>query len=494
EPPSSLASLRIYRFMQLLSEISKNCFLLFQSELIAYPDPMVRASAVLLIGRAGKNPDLMGRMLLDPDPRVQANAVEALWIFKEDDCKPMLFTAAKSKHHRVAGNAAVGLYRIAEIRSIAMLLEMARHKELLFRLAAIWAMGETGDCRFVHHLTELVRNLAGDERVAALRALARIRCRNLSRVAQPAIHIRVARAANGPGSSRHLVLKLVSASSSDLQTLRSTDFAIWEGSTLVCDYSVSVPNAAVLLVAAFVAPRILSEVDPYRVAIAEGLSRCLALKRPDDVWRLDRYTVEGQATGAAVTRSGAAFFYDDLVLGTGIKTQFGFLSSPELLSKLVVAIGSRERTVADLLTAAERINEALARLSGKRHLFLFLHENSKEWPVSAAALQPLADFVRSERIVLHGFTLESSPQWNGLREVCLALEGGTFTISPVEELPDVVEKLYSELVSSFDIFYNAPGSGYPAGDVRISISSDLGCGEVDFSLASDELHVTERQE
>ena len=494
QAPSPVVSARIYRLMQLLSEISKNCFLLFQSELISYPDPMVRASAVLLIGRAGKNADLMGRMLLDPDPLVQANAVEALWIFKEDACKPMLFTAARSKYHRVAGNAAVGLYRIAEVRSIAMLLEMARNNEPAFRLTAIWAMGDTGDSRFVPMLTEMFRRRAGAERVGSLRALARIRSRTLARSAKPAIEIRIARAETEPGNSRHVVLKLSSSGDAELQTLRPTDFALSEGGTLVCDYSVSVPNASVLLIAGFVTPRILSEVDPYRVAIMNAMSRCVSLKRPEDIWRIERYTVEAQGLGSGTPRNGPAPSYDDLLLGPGLKTQHGFIASPDLLNKLISAIGSRDRTAADLLSGIDRVDEAMAKLSGKRHVFLFLHPDSTEWPVSAARLQLLADFVKNERIVLHAFSLESSSQWNGLREICLATVGGTFTISPVEELASVVEKLYSELVGRFEIFYRVPAASGPAGEGRISVSSDLGCGEITFSLENTALHSTERQE
>lgn len=492
--PSSLVTARIFRLMQLLSEISKNCFLLFQSELISYPDPMVRASAVLLIGRAGKNADLMGRMLLDPDPRVQANAVEALWIFPKDSCKPMLFTAAKSKHHRVAGNAAVGLYRIAEIRSVGLLLEMAQHKEQAFRLTAIWAMGDTGDPRFVPILTEIYRKCVGAERVASLRALSRIRSRSLARNAGPAIEIRIARAETGRGNFRHVVLKLSSARDVELHTLKPTDFAISEGGALVCDYSVSVPNESVLLLAGFVTPRILSEVDPYRVAIMNAIGGCIPLKRPEDIWRIERYTVEAHGLGTSTPRNGPAPSYDDLVLGLNVKTQYGFIAAPDLLNKLISAIGSKERAAADMLTGIDRLDEAMAKLSGKRHLFVFLHPSSSEWPVSAARLQLLADFIKNERIVPHAFALESSEQWNGLREICLNSTGGTFTISPVEELPGVVEKLYSELVGRFEISYRVAATSEPAGEVRLSISSERGCGAITFSLTSTEHHTTERQE
>ncbi len=494
QTPGSAVASCIYRLMHLLSEISKNCFLLFQSELIAYPDPLVRASAVLLIGRAGKNADLMGRMLLDPDPRVQANAVEALWIFKEDACKPMLFTAAKSKHHRVAGNAVVGLYRIAEVRSVAMLLDMARHKDPAFRLSAIWAMGDTGDPRFVPVVTEMFRRSAGAERVATLRTLARIRNRNVARNAKPPMEIRIACAETRADDSRRIVLTLNAAQDAEIPSLKPTDFAIWENGTLICDYSVSVPNVSELLMAGFVTPRILSEVDPYRLAIVKALDLCIPLKRADDLWRIERYAVEAQGLGSSGSRNGPTSSYDDLVLGPNIKTQYGFIASPELLSKLNGAIGSKERTTVDLLMGTDRVNEAMAKHSGKRHLFLFLHPSSTEWPVPAARLQLLADCLKTERIVPHAFALELSDQWHGLRQVCMATTGGTFTLSPQEELPGVVQMLYSELVGRFEISYRTPAVGDSPGDVRLSVSTELGCGEITFSLQNTLQHITERQQ
>jgi hypothetical protein len=493
QPSSEAVSVRILRLMELLSGISKNCLLLFQSELIAYSDPMVRAAAVLLIGRARKNPDLIGRMLLDPDPHVQANAVEALWVFKEDACKPMLLTASKSKHHRVAGNAAVGLYRISDVGSIQMLMDMAENRDYSFRSAAIWAMGTIGDCRFVPVLTEIYRKTTGPERVEALRALARARNRTLARNANPPIEIRIARAETLPDHSRHLVLKLSSPGTDGLNSLKPTDFAIWEGGNLVYDYSVATPNASVLLASGFVAPRILSAVDPYRLAIVDALSRCLHLKRPDDIWRIDRYTVEAQVGSLSSRQGGPSIPYDDSILGQNVKTQHGFLSVPDLLTKLISSIGSRERAGADLLAGVDRVSEAIGKHSGKRHMFLFLHPSSTEWPVSPERLQQLGDFVRNERIVLHGFATESSDQWTGLREVCLGTKSGTFTVSLVEELAGVVEQIYTELAGRFEISYTPAAPNNPPGEGMLVVSSDLGCGQTTFSLEISPNHSTERR-
>ena len=481
QPPSPAVSVRIHRLMELLSEISKNCFLLFQSELIAYSDPSVRASAVLLIGRVGKNADLMGRMLLDPDPRVQANAVEALSFLKEDACKPMLLTAAKSKHNRVAGNAVLGLYRISELRSISMLLDMAQNRDVEFRTSAIWAMGETGDPRFVPALTEIYKTCTGGERVESLRSLARIRNKTLARSANSPIEIRIARAETLPDQSRHLVLKFSSGQITEVPSLKPTDFAIWEGGALVHDFTVTTPNSSVLLATGFVVPRILSAVDPYRLAITDALSRTLPFKRPDDIWRIDRYTVEVQPGGAGAIRQASALPYDESVLGANVKTQHGFIASPDLLNKLISAVGARERSAADLLGGIDKVGEAIGKQSGKRHMFLFLHSNSTEWPVSEERQQQLADFLHNERIVLHAFATEAPEQWRGMRAVCSGTKGGTFSITSVEELPSVVEKRYSELVGRFEISYTIPAKGSAPGEGTLVLSSDLGCGQTVFS-------------
>ncbi len=492
--PSPAVSLRIRRLMHLLAEISKNCFLLFQSELVAHSDPTVRASAVLLIGRTGKNRDLMGRMLLDPSPRVQANAVEALWVFKEDACLPMLLTASRSKHNRVAGNAAVGLYRISELRSIPLLLEMARNPQAAFRITAFWAMGETGDSRFVPFLTDMFRKTTGGERVAALRAMTRIRSRTLARTANPPVEIRIARAQIAPDQSRHLTLKPWSIQTSDFQSLKSTDFAIWEGENLICDYSVAIPGSSVLLAAGFVCPRILSEVDPYRLAIVDAATRCLQRKRPYDIWRMDRFVVEGPDATVDGAHQVPAPPYDDVILGANIKTQHGFLSSPELLQKLISAIGTRDRAVPDLLSGIDRVSEAIGKHAGKRHMFLFLHPNSTEWPVSQKHLDQLSESIHSERIAVHGFALQASDQWTELREICLSSKGGTFTISPVEELAEAVEELYSELSCRFEISYKLPSPSDTPGDGLLVLSSDLGCGQSPFSLVPSTHYSTERRE
>ena len=96
---------------------------------MAHPDRTVRSKAALLIGRSSKNAAWIGRRFMDRDARVQASAVEALWSLEAAESRPLLLTASKSKHNRVAANAVLGLYRIGDLKTVRILLDMARQRE-----------------------------------------------------------------------------------------------------------------------------------------------------------------------------------------------------------------------------------------------------------------------------------------------------------------------------------------------------------------------------
>jgi HEAT repeat protein len=150
---------------------------------------------------------LVGKLLLDEDVRVQANAVEALWTFDADEARSLLVTAARSKTPRVASNAAVGLYRIGDLSGLRLLFSMSGHDDPDRRVSAAWAMGETGDPRFLPFLTTWFSRSSGNERVNVLQALGRIRRREKSLAEAGSIEIR-AWTAKAIGSRRSLVLTL----------------------------------------------------------------------------------------------------------------------------------------------------------------------------------------------------------------------------------------------------------------------------------------------
>jgi hypothetical protein len=480
QPPSADNAARLLRLLDVLEVASTQPrFSLFQTELMAYPDSGVRSRSALLLATSTKNAALVGRLLLDEDPCVQANAVEALWSFDPVEAHALLANAARSKTPRVAGNAAVGLYRIGDLSGLRLLFSMAQDQDPDRRATAAWGMGETGDTRFLPFLTAWFPRSNGTERLNILQALGRIRRREKSFLEAGTIEIRTW-SAEHEGNARRLVLSLWSPTRQDLSALKSTDFILKEGEELVQDYEISGRPNSGLAISGFVLPRFSSAVDPYRVAALDGIERCLKYKRPQDLWRVDRYLNEPRVGGLTAPLEKAALPYDELLLGSFAKTQQrGFLAAPEVLRKIVESPGARERAADDAVAAFERQSDAMIKFSGKRRLFLFLPSQGAER--LARHIARLTSFVANEKITLHGVAPKGADGCLEFQGLCLASEGGTFATLPPEDVPGELERIYAQSINRFEVTYRVQ-QGTRVADGAIQIASSSGCGQASFTL------------
>ena len=289
-----------------------------------------------MLVQASRKVNLAGKLLLDTDPRVQAAAVEALWSFDEMEATPLLLAASRARNHRVVGNAAIGLHRYHNPKAIKVIWTLARHSDPQSRIAAVWVMGETGDPRFLPFLEDLAVNSNGVPKPVILRALTRLRTRQEECARKGLVRIRVHRAVS-EAAGRRIEFSLGPASL-DTSRIHPLEFALTEGDQPVTEFElVTKPNPALVAVS-FVVPRILSMVDPLRVAIEDGMKRCLPFKRNDDTWRLDRYAVEGR-----VARDWQEKWtpYDDVV--PLAKQHRGFVSDTTLVQHAIVTSGPKER-------------------------------------------------------------------------------------------------------------------------------------------------------
>jgi len=121
-------------------------------------DPKVRSKTAILVGRAARAQSWARTLREDPDPRVRADAVESLWDQGGAFAAVCYDIGLQDSHHRVLANSLVGLYLVGDCRSIALLAQTATHPDRSFRAAAVWAMGETRDARFVPFLWKLRRD------------------------------------------------------------------------------------------------------------------------------------------------------------------------------------------------------------------------------------------------------------------------------------------------------------------------------------------------
>lgn len=138
---------RLLEIVETISDGSRTHPVLVQ--LLWHSDPRVRSKAALLIGRFHPDVAWLEQQLSNEDPRVRANATESMWGVSSAQVIALFRRASNDKHHRVVANAIVGLHRAGELESIEIIQSMSGHAEPLHRAAAVWAMGETADPRFL---------------------------------------------------------------------------------------------------------------------------------------------------------------------------------------------------------------------------------------------------------------------------------------------------------------------------------------------------------
>ncbi len=168
-PPRGAAAIRILSILEQTSVADRLRPMLVQ--LLRFPDPAIRSKVALLLGRSTRD---VRWALADPDPRVRANATEALWGSYSKNARQTLWGLARDPNNRVAGNALVGLHRLGEPAAAEELAAMSRHPSAKFRATAAWAMGQTQDGGFVEDLRQLEGDLNENVRRNARLALARM--------------------------------------------------------------------------------------------------------------------------------------------------------------------------------------------------------------------------------------------------------------------------------------------------------------------------------
>jgi HEAT repeat protein len=471
---------RIVRLLNILSITSgQGCWNSFQVELMAYPDKIVRSKAAFLIGRSTRNVAWIARRLLDRDTRVQASAVEALWGLDAEEAKPHFLSALKSSNNRVAANAALGLYLIGDVGAMGALLEMLRHADPLFRLSALWAIGETHDERFLPVLAEHYKQAEGKLRLATVGAMSRIRRRDKAAHETLALHVHMSQAEAQSDGLRRLAFALSCHPARDLSGIKPAEFGIWENGTLIEAYQVRQVGPPAVLTMGFIAPWFASGDEAYEKSVREGLLQCLAMKRRDDLWRVDRYSIETHPGTDEKASDDVKIPYDDSLITAEMKAANGCISDPDLMRKALALATPQERAAADPVAALQRQCEAFAKRGGKRHIFLFLHDMSGADLKQDAAIDRLRALAQDGSIVLHGICPEVAGQWPLFRDLCLSNPEGSFTAVKLEAMVDGLVDAYANLCSRFEISYSLPVSAEP-GPVRLKISS--GCGQAELSV------------
>ena len=192
--------------------------------------------------------------------------------------------------------------------------------------------------------------------------------------------------------------------------------------------------------------------------------------------------MEPAADEAQAPREQSFLPYDDSIATQEVKMRHCFIASSDILSKAIAADVPRDRAAADVFAAIQRQSEAISKHSGKRHLFVFLHESSVAQFEDAARVAALKTVLTNEKIVVHGFA--PGLACAAFRDMCLSFPDGTFSDATVDELPDRLEEFYSLLMNGCVISYQLQSAAEVA-PAKLRVSSNLGSGEVEIEWQQD---------
>ena len=272
----------VQRVLVLLNSIPENARVLpIVIKLLRHPSPSVRSKAALVIGRVSKTPHVTQEFLSEPDPRVRANAIEALWGMDSAKARAVLREAADDPNNRVAGNALLGLYRVGDTFAISRILQLATHPKAEFRTTAAWVMAQTGSPRFLPALARMVRETDRNARTWVFRAITNLKRAGSGAAGLTPLRVHLTRRFLPSGGSRTLHAAIAAEDGKELPGLPATSIIVWENASMVADYSVR-PLARPASLG-------LGLVLPLGEAGDRALAALTSLKRTQDRWQECRY-------------------------------------------------------------------------------------------------------------------------------------------------------------------------------------------------------------
>ena len=450
------------RLMEILAEISDGSRILpAMMRLMRHSNPSIRSKAVLTIGRGGQSIQWLKGRMAQADPRIRANAIEAIWSVNSREAQTLLGSALTDANNRVLGNALLGLYRLGDCSVIREIVLMASHETSVFRSTAAWVMGETDDPRFTETLVRMLVEPDTTVRKLAFTALRRVKAAAAQTVQgtewRMAGLIEVREPNDLQKTLRTVHMAVTSTDSGDQPKVLPTQFILTEGARNVLSYKVTERPAAEAMSVIFVFPR---TEEPATAPWNLGALQCLAWKRPADLWCSLPFLPSGasEATGAVVQHAPAPF-----------------ISSPEAVSASLARTPDHA-DCADLWETLGRcvgLDRAAAR--GKRHLIVVATDR-----VGRIAGQGLILSVIGSRTSLQVISSVSNP---GVEDFCRQAKGRFRTFETEAEIPELIQEAYLNLLARYQIRYQPVSPEATILKARVQTAS--GWGEVKIPIPQE---------
>jgi HEAT repeat protein len=437
------------RIIEILSEIADSARVLPSlMRLLRHSNPYIRSKVVKMIGKGSRSVKWVRSKLTESDPRVRANALEALWGVDTPEARALLHFAASDASNRVIGNALLGLYYLGDCAALEEMVKLSTHESNLFRASAAWVMGETGDVRFSDVVRRLLLEPEPVVRKRALAALGRIKQASNLCAGLPQWHV-AARLL--PGSrlkgTRKIMVAVAADGAKEPPKVAPLQFILSEGSQYVTSFKVTEkpePEANSII---FVIPR-TGEPDfgPFR----EAALNCLKWKRPSDLWCVLPYLESG----------------DEGLAGLAQEMPPPQFTATADAAAAMLREPAKRIDCTDLWTALWRATRTDGAARGQRHIIVFSRS-----PENRIAGHGLVSNVQTSRSHVLAISSVENPE---LLEFCKRTNSA-FHLAGEEEIPEIIRQAYLSLLARYEISYQ-PLKGN-AGTLKIRVQSPDGCGE-----------------
>jgi hypothetical protein len=452
------------RMLDLMSEVSDGTKVLaIMTRLLSHPDPRVRSKAALLVGRSNKNHKWVQERMGESDPRIRANAVESLWGADNAGSRAVYWSALGDQDSRVVANAILALYRLGDPGSIRLIQQLMAHPENDFRVSGVWVMGETGDPRFLPTLARLISEPVAELRGNAFRAMAKLKKAMAQRTAGEPLTVISGSPRRLENNWRQFTTAIRCQQGQSIPELNLTNFAVWEDSLLVREYSIRQRNKSEPLALALAFPRILDRGGPAIDIQEDGIERALHHKRKQDLWMVMKYI--------SASRESALLGPADEDLSA---TRMRFTTNAGAVSEAVSSPGARLACASDLNQAARSLIDAAAQQRGARHIVLVCQSQVDTFIRDVSDLNLDAN--------TSGVTVHIISPWPAaaMHDLCCRTGGTLLTPSSPDQIPKTLEGLCASLMHSYEVRYQPENPS--ASKVRIQVYTETLMGEAVQSL------------
>ncbi len=458
------------RLLDILADVSDGTRVLpTMTQLLRHSNSHVRSKAALLVGRGNKNHKWVQDRLGEPDARVRANAVESLWGTDTAGARGVFWTALKDGDHRVVGNAVLGLYRLGDPASVRLTLDLMSHPQAVFRGAALWVMGETGDQRFMPFVARMIGASEPPLRGNAFRAAAKLKKAIAKREANPPLSL----VASAPRAAADGFLEFTAAvrcgRGNPAPDLNATNFAIWEDLVLIKDYNVCRQGKGEPIAIAFAFPRIVERGSALAESQDHAIRRALQFKRKQDIWTVLKYVTRGQDKAAASAATGWTPTDDDLA-----SVRMPFTADRETIARAVESALPRMNCASNLQQATRVLIGAASQTFAARNVVLICQGPAENF--SRDSRQD-ADCAGVAHIAIH---IVSPWPTGAMYDFCSRTGGSLVPAASLEEIPEALESLCGRLLNSYDVRYRPEAPG--ASKLRVQVYTNTRMGETCHDL------------